>query len=122
MAINLYENIAVQPYDDLIYGSTPAPHVMTVTLAAVADAPTYKRGTLLDAADGVYTIHGTGKPNAILSDDVTVSASGTVYAYAYRTGHFNQNKLIVADDSEITDADKETLRDAGILLSDAIEE
>ena len=41
---------------------------------------------------------------------------------SYRTGHFNQNKLIVADDSEITDADKETLRDAGILLSDAIEE
>ena len=120
MAINMYENMAVQPYDDLIYGSTPAPHVMTVTLAAVAGAPVYKRGTLLDEADGAYTIHGSGTPNAILSDDVATDASGTVRAYAYRTGHFNQQKLIVADGSSITDKDKETLRDAGILLSDAI--
>ena len=37
------------------------------------------------------------------------------------TVHFNANSLIVAEDYEITSTDKEALRTAGILLSDAVE-
>ena len=42
-------------------------------------------------------------------------------AIAYRTGHFNSNRLIVVDGYEITATDKEALRVAGILISDAVE-
>ncbi|MCM1150007.1 MAG: head decoration protein, partial [Butyricicoccus sp.] len=65
----------------------------------------------------------TGKANAVLSDPVdTGDAEGEAVAgIAYRTGHFNTNRLIVAEGYEITAADREALRTAGILTSDAVE-
>lgn len=58
--------------------------------------------------------------NCILTDDVTVTAAADVTALAYRTGHFNRNKLIVKANYTFTDADEEALRNSGILLDDAV--
>ena len=63
----------------------------------------------------------TGKANAVLAEAVDTGNGSAVTGIAYRTGHFNANALIVADGYSITAADKEALRTAGILLSDAVE-
>ena len=70
---------------------------------------------------------GTGEGDAKGRDETVDEkedareAVETVSGIAYRTGHFNTNSLIVAEDYEITSTDKEALRTAGILLSDAVE-
>lgn len=58
--------------------------------------------------------------NCILADDVSVGTSADATALAYRTGHFNGKKLIVAEGYTLSAADKENLRDLGILISDAM--
>ena len=116
----LDENLGTVGYDNLINGINPPAEVFHVELAA--DQGVLKRGTLLAAADGgmvKISSATTGKANAVLAD--TIDTGEEVIAVAYRTGHFNANKLIVADGYEITAEDKEALRVAGILISDAVE-
>ena len=116
---NLYESKTVGT-DGLVYDLNPATEAFMVTIKA--NAGTLKRGTVL-AIDGdkkmVVLDSGTGTANCILCDDVVVGAEDTVAA-AYRTGHFTVEKLSVATGYTITAADKEALRDAGILLSNAV--
>lgn len=114
------ENLGSMSYDNLIAGVSPAAEVFHVKLKSGQGV--LERGTLLaTGADGMEKISSTttGKANAVLADKVD-TAEETV-AVAYRTGHFNTNSLIVADGYEITKADKEALRVAGILISDAVE-
>lgn len=131
---NLYSINSIDPHDGLIVNSFPPPDAFHIKLRkATGSEVTLKRGTLLDlstgtSGDGKYVIHGTAAedsetltPNAILADDYTVGTSADVIAIAYRTGHFAENKLIVAAGASISAADKEALRDVGILLSDAFE-
>ena len=59
-------------------------------------------------------------PNCILADPVDTGDAGAVPAVAYRTGHFNRPALIVKSGYTMTLADEEILRNAGILLSDAL--
>lgn len=116
----LDENLGTVGYDNLINGLTPGAEVFTVQLAAGQGV--LERGTLLAAADGgmvKISATTTGKANAVLAEAVDTTEAAT--GIAYRTGHFNANKLIVADGYEITAADKEALRVAGILISDAVE-
>lgn len=120
MAIRHDEVIGSVGFDNLINGLTPGTEVFRVELAAGQGV--LERGTLLATSDdGMVMISDatTGKANAILAEaaDATEAATGI----AYRTGHFNANKLIVAEGYEITAADKEALRVAGILISDAVE-
>lgn len=68
----------------------------------------------------VKTVIGSFVANAILAEDVTVGTTADAVAVAYRTGHFNSNGLIVAQGYTMTAADKEALRSAGILISDAV--
>lgn len=108
-------------YDNLINGLTPGAEVFSVQLAA--NQGILERGTLLaTAAGGMVKISNdtTGKANAVLAEAVDTGTSDAVEAIAYRTGHFNTNSLIVAESYEITAADKEALRVAGILISDAV--
>jgi len=128
---NLYERQAIDPHDGLIASTWPPADVFHITVRRATGSVTLKRGTLLDLStgtngDGKYVIHGTAAgsgetltPNAILAEDVTVGTSADALALAYRTGHFALDKLIVAAGATITDADKEALRDVGILISDA---
>lgn len=116
----LDENLGSVGYDNLINGIEPGAEVFSVTLAGGQGV--LKRGTLLATADGgmvMISAGTTGKANAVLADDINTAESTT--GVAYRTGHFNANALIVADGYEITAEDKEALRVAGILISDAVE-
>ena len=89
------------------------------------------RGTVLALSSGEdMVILGTEADteetltaNCVLAESIdTGSATGTaVTGLAYRTGHFNGNKLIVKESYTITAADKEALRKGGILLSDAVD-
>lgn len=115
------ETIATVGYDNLINGVNPPAEVFSVQLAAGQGI--LERGTLLALDGSTYSMIGTettGKANAVLAEAADTTA-GAVTGIAYRTGHFNANSLIVADGYEITAADKEALRTAGILLSDAVE-
>ena len=118
----LDETIGSVGYDNLIHGVNPPAEVFSVELAA--NQGVLERGTLLAIADGgmkKISSATTGKANAVLADTVDTGTGEAVVAVAYRTGHFNANRLIVADGYEITAADKEALRVAGILISDAVE-
>lgn len=121
----LDENLGGVGFDNLIADSYPPADVFSVQL--VAGQGILERGTLLARKDdGTMEMIGTettGKANAVLSDPVdTGDAEGeAVPGIAYRTGHFNTNRLIVAEGYEITAADREALRTAGILTSDAVE-
>ena len=121
----LDENLGGVGFDNLIADSYPPADVFSVQLTAGQGI--LERGTLLARKDdGTMEMIGTettGKANAVLSDPVdTGDAEGeTVPGIAYRTGHFNTNRLIVAEGYEITAADREALRTAGILTSEAVE-
>ena len=96
------------------------------------EAKIYKRGTVLalsagTAGDGLRVILGTTAKsnetltaNCVLADDVEVGTASDAVATAYRTGHFNENSLITNNSHAISETDKEALRSAGILLSDAV--
>lgn len=125
MSTRLDENLGAVGFDNLINCANPPADVFGVDLKAGQGI--LKRGTLLaTASTGMVTISATttGKANCILSDDAdtgTDAEGSAVTGVAYRTGHFNGNALIVAEGYEITADDKEALRAAGILLSDAME-
>lgn len=117
----LDETIGSVGYDNLINGLYPPAEVFSVQLAAGQGV--LERGALLAKTDdGMKLISSatTGKANAVLAETADTTG-GAVYGQAYRTGHFNANALIVGDGYEITAADKEALRVAGILISDAVE-
>ena len=57
----------------------------------------------------------------ILAEDVDTGTGDAVVALAYRTGHFATNKLITDGTYVLAAADKEILRNCGILLSDALD-
>ena len=137
MSRRLDENLGGVGFDNLIADSYPPTDVFSVQLAAGQGI--LERGTLLARKDdGTMEMIGTattGKANAVLAEpadtgapaaeaqaeDEAASDPETVPGIAYRTGHFNTNRLIVAEGYEITAADKEALRTAGILTSDAVE-
>lgn len=116
------ENLGSMSYDNLIAGTCPGAEVFSVEVAAGQGV--LERGTLLAKTDGGFvkiSAATTGKANAVLADAVDTGNGDAVVAVAYRTGHFNKNGLKVADGYEITAEDKEALRVAGILISDAVE-
>ena len=122
MAKRLDETLGAVGYDNLFNGITPGAEVFSVQIKAGQGV--LERGTLLATADGGMVMIDsatTGKANAVLAETVDTGSGAAVTGIAYRTGHFNANKLIVADGYEITAADKEALRVAGILISDAVE-
>lgn len=113
-----YERIETPQHDGLIVDINPPADVFAVKVKAGQGV--LKRGSLLSLADGEVSLMNTGgTANCILAEDV--DATESVNGLAYRTGHFAADKLIVAEGYKITAADKEALRDVGILLSDAME-
>lgn len=126
-AIRLDKSLGTIGYDNLFYDLYPAAEVFSVELAA--GTGTLERGSLLDLSskDSNYVIHGTTAAtgdtltaNCILAEDVELDSANEVIGQAYRTGHFAQNMLKVKSGGTITEADKENLRDVGILLSESV--
>ena len=117
----LNENMGAVSYDSIINSACPA-DVVTVKLKAGTGI--LKRGTVVTGTPGgelapVSAALSAANGAYILTDDTDVSAA--TVATAYRTGHFNRNKLITNGSYSLTAADEEILRAAGIMLSDAIE-
>lgn len=122
MSKRLDENIGAVEYDGLIVNNVPVADVVTVKLAAGTGI--LKRGTVVTGAAGAELAPAAAALSAtngtyILTDDTDATAGAV--ATAYRTGHFARNKLHTDGSYTLTAADEEILRNAGILLSDAIE-
>lgn len=103
--------------DNLIARTYPPVEVFVIDLK---ESGIIERGTVMSMEnDGTYTVLGTGAGTAsCIIADTTVEDDVT--ATAYRTGHFYRNGLTAADGYELTAADENNLRLAGILLSDGM--
>lgn len=130
----LDEKLGSVGFDNLINGLYPPAEVFSIQIRKEATiAAIYKRGTVLalsggTAGDGTFVLLGstpatneTLTANCVLAEDTEVGTGDNAATIAYRTGHFNANNLTVAEGYTIKAADKEALRSAGILLSDAVE-
>lgn len=124
MSKRLDENIGTVDYDGLIVTNEPVADVVTVTLAASQGV--LARGTVITGAAGGELSAAAAAlvaTNAvyILADETDTGTGTAVAATAYRTGHFARNKLSTDGSYTLVAADEEIMRNAGILLSDALD-
>lgn len=124
MSKRLDENIGTVDYDGLIVTNEPVADVVTVTLAASQGV--LARGTVITGAAGGELSAAAAAlvaTNAvyILADETDTGTGTAVTATAYRTGHFARNKLSTDGSHALVAADEEIMRNAGILLSDALD-
>lgn len=124
---NLSNNIGKMEYDGLITDIIPQVQVRGGVIAALSEAATYKRGTILakSAKDGKLYILGstadTLTADCILCDDTEIGTSEDVSVEVYTAGCFDLNKLTADDGYTITEADKDKLRERGIVFKAASE-
>jgi hypothetical protein len=124
MSKRLDENIGTVDYDGLIVTNEPVADVVTVTLEASQGV--LARGTVITGAAGGELSAAAAAlvaTNAvyILADETDTGTGTAVTATAYRTGHFARNKLSTDGSYTLVAADEEIMRNAGILLSDALD-
>lgn len=124
MSKRLDENIGTVDYDGLIVTNEPVADVVTVTLAASQGV--LARGTVITGAAGGELSAAAAAlvaTNAvyILADETDTGTGTAVTTTAYRTGHFARNKLSTDGSYTLVAADEEIMRNAGILLSDALD-
>lgn len=124
MSKRLDENLGTVDYDGLIVNNEPIADVVTVTLAASQGV--LARGTVITGTAGgemSAAAEALAATNAvyILADDTDTGTGAAVTATAYRTGHFARNKLTADGSYTLVAADEEIMRNAGILLSDALD-
>lgn len=106
--------------DNLIAKLYPQPDNMIVELKTPG---AYKRGTVLTLEDDdKYAVlgEGSGAASVILADDTLEEDESAV---VYRSGHFNRKALICnaqGETGELSAADENNLRLAGIFLSDMV--
>lgn len=129
--INYSKKLGTVEPDNLIVGLTPAPMVHGGTIRKGSAEATYKRGTIMakssgTAGDGKLVVLGseaasseTLTADCILCDDITVGTEADEAVAVYIGGCFNSNKVIVADEYTLTEADKDNLRMRGIILKAA---
>lgn len=130
----LSRKLGEMEYDGLITGLTPPVQVGGGTIAKLDAEAVYKRGTVLakSAKDGKLRILGTAPPtpgsgetadvytpDCILCDDTQVGTTDDVTTCVYVAGCFDPEKLTVAKDYTLTEADKDKLRGYGIALKAA---
>lgn len=121
----LNEKLGEVEYDGLIVGLNPKKRVGPGVIAKGAAETTYVRGTVFakSAKDGKLYILGstaasgdTLTADCILTDEVTVPATGDATTTVYLAGCFNPDKLVVKDEYTMTEADKSALRMNGIAV------
>ena len=124
MSKRLDENLGTVDYDGLIVTNEPVADVVTVTLAAPQGV--LARGTVITGTAGgemsaAADALAATKAVYILADETDTGTGTAVTATAYRTGHFARNKLSTDGSYTLVAADEEIMRNAGILLSDALD-
>lgn len=127
----LNKRLGSMDYDGLIADIYPKLVVSGGTIRKLAEAATIKRGTILAKSsgtsdDGKLVVLGTAAASnevltayCILCDDVDVGTADDVTAPVYLMGCFNSNKVTVADSYTMTEADKDALRNGGIVFKAA---
>ena len=124
MAKRLDESLGTVTYDGLIVDTIPEADVVHISVAAslgVLARGTVVTGTAGAAMGKVTKALVATNATYILAEGVDTGTGDAVVALAYRTGHFATNKLITDGTYVLAAADKEILRNAGILLSDALD-
>lgn len=119
----LNRKVGEMNYDGLITDLNPPVQVRGGTMAGLAAAETYPRGTILAKSDDnkLYILAaGAGTPDCILCDDTEIDEDD-VNAAVYTAGCFNPEKVTVADGYTITEADKDELRKRNIVFRAALE-
>lgn len=124
--MDLYKNYDHMEYDGLVTDVLPEVIVSGGTIRKEASAEaTLKRGTILakSSTDGKLVILGTAAASsetltayAILCDDTVVGTSADVNAPIYIGGCFDLAKCTVAESHTVTEAEKDALRNGGIIF------
>lgn len=127
----LSKSLGTMEFDGLIADINPKLAVSGGTIRKLSEADTIKRGTVLaksggTAGDNKLVVLGTAAASnevltayCILCDDVAVGTTDDVIAPVYLMGCFNSNKVTVADSYTMTEADKDALRNGGIVFKAA---
>lgn len=125
--MNNYRKVGEMEFDGLVTGMNPAVQVRGGIIAAPSEAVTYKRGTVFakSTTDNKLYIIGTAAasgdtltPDCILCDD-TEMAGSDVTAAVYTAGCFDPSKVTVDDSYTMSEADKDKLRERGIVFKAA---
>ena len=128
MAIELGTKLGEMEYDNLLIGTIPPVQTAGGTIRKLGAAATIKRGTILakSSTDNKLVVLGstaasgeTLTADRILCDDVEAGTSADVTVPVYTGGCFNSNKVTVAENYTITEADKDNLRVRDIVLKAA---
>lgn len=117
--MNLYQNFDHMEYDGLVTDVLPEVIVSGGTIAHGSSEVTLKRGTILaKKTDGKLEVLGAGSGTAygILCDDTVVGASADVKVPIYIGGCFDLAKCTVAESHTVTEAEKDALRNGGIIF------
>ena len=127
----LNKRLGSMDYDGLIADIYPKLVVSGGTIRKLAEAATIKRGTILAKSSGTsgdnkLVVLGTAAASnevltayCVLCDDVAVGTTDDVIAPVYLMGCFNSNKVTVANSYTMTEADKDALRNGGIVFKAA---
>lgn len=127
----LSKSLGTMEFDGLIADINPKLVVSGGTIRKLSKSDTIKRGTVLaksggTAGDNKLVVLGTAAASnevltayCILCDDVAVGTTDDVIAPVYLMGCFNSNKVTVADSYTMTEADKDALRNGGIVFKAA---
>ncbi len=113
----LNKQVCTVEKDRLIYDSRHPIDATAVQVSVTSGAAgEISRGQLLDCVDGIYSVHAEGgTASAIAAESVSYEAGDTDITVAvYISGSFRASQIIA--DPEITDTDRENLRDKGIYL------
>ena len=129
MAKHLNGKVGSMKHDNLISGMTPPPKVASGVIAKLTgNAATYPRGTILakSAADGKLYLLGSDTPDdltpdCVLCDEEDIGTDADVNVAVYVMGCFNEGALIVKEEYDITQADRDALRERGIYLSQILD-
>lgn len=117
--MDLYKNYDHMEYDGLVTDTLPEVIVTGGTLKKGSTEATLKRGTILaKTSAGKLVVLGaeTGTAYGILCDDTVVGTADDVKAPIYIAGCFDLSKCTVADSHTITEAEKDALRNGGIIF------
>ena len=121
----LSKNVGTMVYDGLVTDLTPAVQVRGGTAKQLSEAAIYNRGTLLGKGNDNKLVIYNGaeaaevKPYCILVEDTPISAEGDTKVSVYTAGCFDPNKITVAPEYHVTEADYDELRKNGIVFKAA---
>lgn len=127
---NLYRKVDEMDFDGLVTGLTPTVQVRGGTICKGSVAATFPRGAVLakSSKDGKLYLLGTAAtsgdtltPDCILCDDSDVGTDADAVVTVYTAGCFDPNKVTVKNGYTMTEADRDKLRERGIVFLAATE-